>query len=73
MWDCGEVNYCLMTKAIPRRHMGNEEEASMASSKRILGECGVLTPAWPLRAPMVVSRLTLLGCQLYYPDTFNLV
>lgn len=62
MWDCGGVNYCLMTKAIPRRHMGNEEEASMASLKRILGECGVLTPVGPLRAPMLVSRLTLLGC-----------
>lgn len=62
MWDCGEVSYCLMTKAIPRRHMGNEEEASMASLKRVLGEWEVLTPARPLRAPMVVSRLTLLGC-----------
>lgn len=60
MWDCGEVNYYLMTKAIPRRHMGNEEEASMASLKRILEECEVLTPT--LRAPVVVSWLTLLGC-----------
>lgn len=62
MWDGGEVNYCLMTKAIPRRHMGNEEEAAMASLKRILGERGARRPAGPLRAPMVGSRLTLLGC-----------
>jgi len=24
MWDCGGENYCLMTKAIPRRHMDYE-------------------------------------------------
>lgn len=34
------MNYCLTTKAIPRRHMDNEKEASMASLKRILEGMG---------------------------------